>query len=124
MYQLNSNTQIMFSFCTLLQMLRTLDLSKILLKLKLQSSAKILNLELGKDHGLDLEASVKFSLQWTTEAIIWTLMISDGVLSILVCRFLKKKVMFFFKDLILEIVEKLIILISLLILEETAVQLD
>jgi len=57
-----------------------------------------------------------------TEAINWTLMISDGVLSILVFKLLKKKQMSSVKDLIVMVVVKFIMLISLITSEEIQTQ--
>jgi len=57
-----------------------------------------------------------------TEAINWTLMISDGVLLILVFKLLKKKQMSSVKDLIVMVVVKFIMLISLITSEEIQTQ--
>jgi hypothetical protein len=100
-------------------MLNTLERLKNSQKLTQMKFARISKLELLHDHGLELEAFAKFSQLWMTEAIIWTLMISDGVLSILDFKFQKKKVTSSLKNLIWIIVVRLITLASLVISEET-----
>jgi hypothetical protein len=100
-------------------MLNMLERLKISQKLTQMMFAKNSKLEFLQDHGLDLETFAKFSQLWMTEVIIWTLMISDGVSSILDFKFQKKKVTSSLKNLIKIIVEKLIMLISLHISEET-----
>jgi len=71
---------------------------------------------------LVLEAFARFLQLWMTEAINWTLMISDGVLLILVFKLLKKKQMSSVKDLIVMVVVKFIMLISLITSEEIKTQ--
>jgi len=100
-------------------MLHMQEISKIYQKLMPTSYARISNLESQVDPGLDLEASARFSQLWMMEARIWTLMISDGVLSILVFKFQKMKVKSFLKNLIKTVAVKFIMLISLIVLEET-----
>ena len=58
------------------------------------------------------------------EADYWTLMISDGVLSILVFNVQKKSVMNSLKNLTMTEVVKFIMLISLMKLEEPVTQKD
>jgi len=85
---------------------------------------RISNLELPQDPGLDLEAFAKFSLLWMMEADYWTLMISDGDLSILVFNVQKKSVMNSLKNLTMMDLVKFIMLISLMKLEEPVTQKD
>ena len=122
MFQLNSSIQIMSSFYTLLQMLHMLERSKISLKLMLKMFARISKLEWPQNHGLDLEAFAGFLLLWMTEAHNWTMMISDGDLSILVFNFQKKNAPNSLKNSMQVALVKSIMPISLLNLEETATQ--
>ena len=122
MFQLNSSIQIMSSFYTLLQMLHMLERSKTSLKLMLKMFARISKLEWPQNHGLDLEAFAGFSLLWMTEAHNWTMMISDGDLSILVFNFQKKNVLNSLRNSMQVALVKSIMPISLLNLEETATQ--
>ena len=124
MFQLNSSIQITYSFYILLQMLHMQGKSKISLKLMPQKYWRISNLELPQDPGLDLEAFAKFSLLWMMEADYWTLMISDGDLSILVFNVQKKSVMNSLKNLTMTDLVKFIMLISLMKLEEPVTQKD
>ena len=124
MFQLNSSIQITYSFYILLQMLHMQGKLKISLKLMLQKYWRISNLELPQDPGSDLEAFAKFSLLWMMEADYWTLMISDGDLSILVFNVQKKSVMNSLKNLTMTDLVKFIMLISLMKLEEPVTQKD